>query len=58
MRKAEFRRHSMVGPGGMSCPCCAPQAGNKYAARAVKIIKRQAKRREMRVENKLQGEAL
>jgi hypothetical protein len=42
--KAYFRRATVVGHGGMSCPCCAPKSGNKYGAAARTVIKRQAKR--------------
>lgn len=43
--KSEFKRHSEVGHGGFGCPCCAPQSGNRYKARARVIMKRQAKRK-------------
>ena len=43
--KALYKRHTLVGVGGLSCPCCAPQSGNKYAAKARTMLKRQAKRR-------------
>ncbi len=46
--KSSYKRYTLVGPGGMSCPCCAPMSGNKYAARARVLMKRQAKRREAR----------
>ena len=42
--KAYFRKATVVGHGGMSCPCCAPKSGNKYGAAARTVIKRQAKR--------------
>lgn len=38
--------YSQVGPGGWHCLCCAPQSGNKYAARAKAQLRRQAKKRE------------
>lgn len=40
--KINTNKHTMVGPGGMSCPCCAPQAGSKCGARERKRMKRQA----------------
>ena len=50
--KADFKKHTLAGVGGLSCPCCAPQSGNRYAARARVIMKRQAKRRLERAVNK------
>ena len=44
--KSNYKRYTIVGNGGMNCPCCAPKSGNKYGARARVILKRQAKRRE------------
>ncbi len=44
--KAAYKKFTLVGPGGINCPCCAPMSGNRYAARARVIMKRQAKRRE------------
>ena len=49
--KSEYKRYTLVGPGGMGCLCCAPQSGNKYAARVRTLMKRQAKRRESRIIN-------
>jgi hypothetical protein len=42
----------MVGPGGMHCACCAPRSGNKYAAEAIRKIKRQAIKRYGRIVDK------
>ena len=44
--RGNYRKHTKVGHGGISCPCCAPKSGNKYGARARVIMKRQAKRAE------------
>jgi hypothetical protein len=44
--RSNYRKHTKVGHGGISCPCCAPKSGNKYGARARVIMKRQAKRAE------------
>lgn len=43
--KSEYKRYSLVGHGGFGCSCCAPKSGTKYGARAIDILKRQAKRR-------------
>ena len=53
MKSANYKRYACVGVGGLNCPCCAPQSGNKYAAKARTILKRQAKRRFDRQVNKL-----
>lgn len=53
MRKNEYKRYTMVGPGGLNCPCCGPQSGNKYAARARAQCKRQAKKRFNLVDTRL-----
>ena len=53
--KALHKRHTLVGVGGLNCPCCAPQSGNKYAAKARTILKRQAKRRFDRQVNREQA---
>lgn len=42
-----YRRFTCVGPGGINCPCCAPDSGNKYRAKARKKIKRQAIKKEL-----------
>ena len=54
--KGFFKRAYMVGPGGMTCPCCAPQSGNKYAARARHLMDKQSKRRLERIINRLNKE--
>jgi hypothetical protein len=55
--KGLFKRFTLVGPGGMKCVCCAPQSGNKYAACAKRLIKRQAKKVMRRAITKInQGE--
>jgi hypothetical protein len=51
--KGIYKRFSVVGNGGFACPCCAPQSGDKYGARARVILKRQAKRKEVINLNKL-----
>ncbi len=43
--KAQARKHTLHGPGGMSCPCCAPQSGTKAGALCRKKMKRQALKR-------------
>jgi len=54
--KGFFKRAYMVGPGGMTCPCCAPKSGNKYAARARQLMDKQSKRRLERIINRLNKE--
>ena len=51
--KGTYKRFAVIGHGGFSCSCCAPQSGTKYGARAIVIKKRQAKRREVVGINKL-----
>jgi hypothetical protein len=51
--KGNYKRFTVIGHGGFSCSCCAPKSGNKYGARAIVIMKRQAKRREVVGLNKL-----
>lgn len=46
MNTGHYKRYTLVGPGGLSCPCCAPQSGKRGAAKARAKMKRQAKRRE------------
>ena len=41
MPKGIYKRYTLVGPGGINCPCCCPKG---YKA----TLKRQAKRREDR----------
>lgn len=48
MGKGNYKRYALTGPGGFKCSCCAPQSGNKHAARALVLVKRQAKRRQDR----------
>lgn len=43
---APLIKHAVIGVGGWRCLCCAPQSGNKYAARAKAVLRRQAKKRE------------
>lgn len=43
---APLIKHAVIGVGGWHCLCCAPQSGNKYAARAKAQLRRQAKKRE------------
>ena len=50
---AYFRKATMVGHGGMSCPCCAPKSGNRYGAAARTLMKRQARLRLGRIIDKL-----
>jgi hypothetical protein len=50
--KSSYKRYSLVGPGGFSCPCCGTQSGDKYKARARLLEKRQAKRREAKAVDK------
>lgn len=57
MGKGIYKRYTLTGPGGFKCPCCAPQSGNKHAARALVLVKRQGKRREERdLQRELRGE--
>jgi len=50
--KSQYKRFSLIGPGGFGCPCCAPKSGNKYGAKAIDILKRQGKRRHNQQLNK------
>ena len=43
--KGIFKRVGAVGPGGMACPCCAPQSGSKSTARFRQRLDRKNKRR-------------
>lgn len=52
-----YRKYTVAGPGGMSCPCCAPQSGDKYKARARAKVKRQAIKRYLAIEERYERRA-
>jgi len=54
--KGLFKKEYMVGQGGMTCACCAPKSGNKYAARARQKMDKQSKLRLTRMINQLNKE--
>jgi hypothetical protein len=54
--KGLFKKAYMVGQGGMTCACCAPKSGNKYAARARQKMDKQGKLRLTRMINQLNKE--
>ena len=51
--KSIYKRYACIGGGGLTCPCCAPQSGTKYADRARTVYQRIGKRNEARVISKL-----
>jgi hypothetical protein len=54
--KGLFKKTYLVGPGGMKCACCAPKSGNKYAARARRLMDKQGKLRLTRLIDQLNKE--
>jgi hypothetical protein len=54
--KGLFKKAYLVGQGGMTCACCAPKSGNKYAARARQKMDKQGKLRLTRMIDQLNKE--
>jgi hypothetical protein len=47
-----YKRYTAAGPGGFHCPCCTPTSRARGGSKARNLIKRLAKRRELRAFNK------
>ena len=50
--KSLIRKHTLVGPGGMKCSCCAPQSGTKAGAKCRHAMKRNGLTRFYRINDR------